>query len=187
MAKLDGSGSVEGGYCSSWHLSAFKSGRPPRCMLPQSRCSPLRCAGTIPLSWGLPGTFPALQAFEVLSTQLTGTLPAFWGTNGSFPALLYLHMDSCPVSGTLPADWGSPRAFPQLAGLPLTNCRLSGQFTALATGCCKATRPASCCALPTCAFMTAWWSLLSGVALQMSLWPDLFAEHCGLHTRSCTH
>lgn len=84
------------------------------------------CTGSIPFNWGLPGTFPALQAFEILAAQISGTIPPFWGTNGSLPALVFLHLDSCPLSGTLSADWGSPSAFPQLAGLSITNCSLSG-------------------------------------------------------------
>lgn len=60
--------------------------------------------------------------------HMTGTLPLSWGSKGAFPALTDLDLEGLSLSGTLPAGYGSLTAFQQLQTLVIYNCNITGML-----------------------------------------------------------
>lgn len=67
--------------------------------LPTSELAAL-LAGSLPISWGAPGAFPALQYMGLAGTDLTGSLPGSWAAPGEAPFAVH----TTSTSSTMP--WG---------------------------------------------------------------------------------
>ena len=94
--------------------TSFHTTHPPGA----AQCTTLHCCcrylhgnnltGGVPGTWGLPGSFTALQTLTLQDNPLLGgTLPAGWGNaSTALPKLNVVNMSGSGLVGTLPAAWG---------------------------------------------------------------------------------
>ncbi|PRW33901.1 serine threonine- kinase [Chlorella sorokiniana] len=90
-------------------------------------------ACTVPLRGALGGglnLLPQLQVLDLAGNELGGTLPETWGEPGSFPALALLNLNNNQLTGPVVPDlWAVGPAFNQLLDMQMARNRFSGTFS----------------------------------------------------------
>lgn len=88
---------------------------------------------TVPLRGQLGGglnLLPQLQVLDLAGNELNGTLPVTWGEPGSFPALTQLNLNNNQLTGpVVPDSWAIGPAFNQLLDMQMARNRFSGTFS----------------------------------------------------------
>lgn len=65
-------------------------------------------AGSLPMSWGVPGALASLRVLALKNNSLDGPLPAAWGNStAALPSLTILSLDANKLSGSLPPSWSA--------------------------------------------------------------------------------